>query len=182
MIKNYIKNNLAISLTILSLAMFSFGYALVPLYDVFCDITGLRWNTKTGEITTQVAERIGIDYNRSVTVQFDTNVNGDLPWTFKPRDKKLTVHPGVVTEAVFIATNNSSSAITGQAIPSVVPIKATPFFNKTECFCFNQQTLLAKEQKEMIVRFVVGSDLPEKISTLTLSYTFFVSPQQESAT
>lgn len=182
MIKDHIKNNLVVSLTVLSLAMFGFGYVLVPLYDVFCNITGLRWNTEAREITTQVAEHLTIDYDRLVTVQFDTNVNGNLPWTFKPRDKKLTVHPGEITEAVFVVTNNSSSAITGQAIPSIAPIKATPFFNKTECFCFNQQTLLAKEKKEMVVKFVVGNDLPEKISTLTLSYTFFVLPQQQSAT
>jgi cytochrome c oxidase assembly protein subunit 11 len=164
-------------LAVFALAMFGFGYALVPLYDVLCDITGL--NGKTGEITAESVSELVVDYDRTVTVQFDTNVNSALPWTFKAVDKTLTVHPGEVTEAVFIAVNTSSSAITGQAVPSVAPAQASLFFNKTECFCFTKQTLVAHEQKEMVVRFVVETDLPKKISTLTLSYTFFVAPESE---
>jgi len=161
-------------LAIFALSMFGFGYALVPLYDVLCDVTGL--NGKTGEITNKAASKLFVDFDRTVTVQFDTNVNGDLPWQFKAVNKKMVVHPGEVSEAVFVAVNTSSAEITGQAIPSVAPTQASLFFNKTECFCFTQQTLAAHERKEMVVRFVVEADLPEKFSTLTLSYTFFVAP------
>ena len=164
-------------LVVFALAMFGFGYALVPLYDVICDVTGL--NGKTGEITAASVSELIIDYDRTVTVEFDTNVNGSLPWKFKSVDKKLVVHPGEVTEAVFIAVNTSASMITGQAVPSVAPAQASLFFNKTECFCFSRQTLAAHEQKEMVVRFVVETDLPRKISTVTLSYTFFVAQESE---
>ncbi len=165
-------------LAVFALAMFGFGYALVPLYDVICDVTGL--NGKTGEITAESVSELVVDYDRTVTVQFDTNVNSALPWKFKAVDKKLVVHPGEVTEAVFIAVNTSAEEITGQAVPSVAPAQASLFFNKTECFCFSRQTLAAHEQKEMVVRFVVETDLPKKISTLTLSYTFFIAQEEET--
>lgn len=166
-------------LAVFALAMFGFGYALVPLYDVLCDVTGL--NGKTGEITANEVSALLVDYDRTITVQFDTTVNSALPWQFKAVNKKLVVHPGEVTEAVFVAENISSAEVTGQAIPSVAPSQASLFFNKSECFCFSQQTLAAHERKEMIVRFVVEVDLPEKISTLTLSYTFFVAPETTGA-
>ena len=166
-------------LAVFAVAMFGFGYALVPLYDVFCDVTGL--NGKTGEITSEAVSELIIDYDRTVTVQFDTNVNSTLPWRFKVLDQKLVVHPGEVTEAVFVAENISSTQVTGQAIPSVAPSQASLYFNKSECFCFTQQTLAAHERKEMIVRFVVEADLPEEISTLTLSYTFFAAPESSEA-
>ena len=166
-------------LAVFALAMFGFGYALVPLYDVLCDVTGL--NGKTGEITSEAVSELIVDYDRTVTVQFDANVNSALPWQFRAADKILVVHPGEVTEAVFIAENISSAEVIGQAIPSVTPSQASLFFNKSECFCFTQQTLAAYERKEMIVRFVVEADLPEKISILTLSYTFFVAPESTGA-
>lgn len=166
-------------LAVFAVAMFGFGYALVPLYDVFCDVTGL--NGKTGEITSEAVSELIIDYDRTVTVQFDTNVNSTLPWRFKALDQKLVVHPGEVAEAVFVAENISSTQVTGQAIPSVAPSQASLYFNKSECFCFTQQTLAAHERKEMIVRFVVEADLPEEISTLTLSYTFFAAPESSEA-
>ena len=164
-------------LAVFALAMFGFGYALVPLYDVLCDVTGL--NGKTGEITAASVEKLVVDYDRTVTVEFDTNVNNELPWKFKAKHKKLVVHPGEVTEAVFVAVNTSAAEVTGQAVPSVAPAQASLFFNKTECFCFSRQTLAGHEQKEMVVRFVVEADLPKKISTLTLSYTFFVAQESE---
>ena len=167
-------NRTAIKLFLVTVMMFGFGYALVPLYNVMCDIAGI--NGKTGTITREQAERLTIDNKRTVTVEFDTNVNGDLPWEFKAPVNKMRVHPGKVSEAVFVAENKSDKPITGQAIPSVAPHQASIYFNKTECFCFTQQTLAPYERKEMPVRFVVDAELPEKISTLTLSYTFFQTP------
>jgi len=161
-------------LAILAIAMFGFGYALVPLYNVFCDITGL--NGKTGTIAQEEASKLVTDIDRLVTVEFDTNVNGALPWTFQARAQKLKVHPGEIADAIFVVENNSDRLIVGQAIPSVAPAQASLYFNKTECFCFTKQTLAPHERREMLVRFVVDSELPRKISTLTLSYTFFLAP------
>lgn len=164
----------AIKLLTVAIVMFGFGYALVPLYNVFCEITGL--NGKTGTIAASEVNKLAVDENRLVTVQFDTNINGELPWQFKANSYQMTVHPGEVKDAVFVVENQSDETIVGQAIPSVAPGEASLYFNKTECFCFTQQTLAPHEKKEMLVRFVVDSNLPEKISTMTLSYTFFLIP------
>ena len=126
--------NTARKLSIVAIAMFGFGYALVPLYDVFCDVTGL--NGKTGEISAESVNELVVDYDRTVRVQFDTTVNSTLPWKFKARDKTLLVHPGEVSEAVFVAVNTSAEEVTGQAVPSVSPARASLFFNKTECLMY----------------------------------------------
>jgi cytochrome c oxidase assembly protein subunit 11 len=161
-----------------AIAMFGFGYALVPLYNVFCEITGL--NGKTGVISQEKAGATGIDESRLVTVQFDTNINGDLPWVFKSGMNSIQVHPGQITDVVFVVENQADVPVAGQAIPSVAPGQASLHFNKTECFCFTQQTLGPHERREMLVRFVVDPALPRKISTVTLSYTFFMSPETGS--
>ena len=166
-------------LTALAVLMFGFGYLLVPIYNVFCEITGI--NGKTGTITQEQAISEGVDKQRLVTVEFDANVNGDLPWDFKPEAHKLQVHPGEVRDALFTVENKSGREIIGQAIPSVAPNQASLYFNKTECFCFSQQILKPHERKEMLVRFVVDRKLPDKISTLTLSYTFFMVPEEKQA-
>jgi cytochrome c oxidase assembly protein subunit 11 len=164
----------ALKLFAFTIVMFGFGYALVPLYDVFCEITGL--NGKTGIISQEKAGTISIDEDRLVTVQFDTNINGDLPWAFKSSKNKVQVHPGQITDVLFVVENQADIPVIGQAIPSVAPGQASLHFNKTECFCFTQQTLGPHERKEMLVRFVVDPALPRKISTVTLSYTFFMMP------
>jgi cytochrome c oxidase assembly protein subunit 11 len=161
-------------LTILAVAMFGFGYALVPLYEVFCEITGL--NGKTGTIANTEAVQLEVDKSRLVTVEFDTNVNNELPWSFHVQAHKMKVHPGALNDVVFIIENNSDQPVVAQAVPSVAPAQASLFFNKTECFCFTQQMLAPRERKEMKVRFVVDPGLPKKISTLTLSYTYFMAP------
>ncbi len=167
-------------LFVFAIVMFGFGYAMVPIYDVLCDITGL--NGKTGEISQSEAETSRVDVDRLVTVEFDTNVNPALPWKFKVAEYKMMIHPGEIAEAVFIVENESNRAVIGQAVPSVAPAQASLFFNKTECFCFTKQLLEAGERKEMIVRFVVDSKLPEKITTMTLSYTFFRAPDSNDVT
>ena len=160
-----------------AVCMFGFGYVLVPIYDVLCDITGL--NGKTGEVSQVEAEAKHVDMDRLVTVEFDTNVNPALPWKFKATEFKMKVHPGEIAEAVFVVENTSDKPIVGQAIPSLVPAQASLYFDKTECFCFTSQMLEPGERKEMIVRYVIGSELPENISTMTLSYTFFKAPDSD---
>ncbi|MBI2992930.1 MAG: cytochrome c oxidase assembly protein [Gammaproteobacteria bacterium] len=165
----------ALKLAGCALAMFGFGYALVPIYDAFCDITGL--NGRTGELSAAEAAAIKPDPGRTVTVEFDTNVNGQLPWAFRPLQRSVQVNPGEVTLVLFVAQNDSGRMVVGQAVPSVAPAKASPYFNKTECFCFTQQTLAPGERREMPVRFVVDPQIPRDVSTLTLSYTFFEVPE-----
>ncbi len=164
-------------LFVFAACMFGFGYVMVPIYDLLCDVTGL--NGKTGEVSQVEAEAKHVDMDRLVTVEFDTNVNPALPWKFKATEFKMNVHPGEIAEAVFVVENTSDKPVVGQAVPSVVPALASLYFDKTECFCFTTQLLKPGERKEMIVRYVVGSELPENISTMTLSYTFFKAPDSD---
>jgi cytochrome c oxidase assembly protein subunit 11 len=166
-------------LSMFAIAMFGFGYAMVPLYTVICEVTGI--GGRTGVITQTEADADQVDVDRLVTVEFDTNVDSALPWKFKASEFKLKVHPGEMSEAVFVVENKSDKPIVGKAVPSVAPEVASKFFNKTECFCFTQQLLEPGERKEMVVRFVVGSELPEDILIMTLSYTFFQVSEDEVA-
>lgn len=165
---------LALKLAGAAIGMFGFGYALVPLYEVVCDYTGL--GGRTGMISAGEAAAQQADRSRSVIVEFDTNVNQGLAFAFSPGQRRVSVHPGVVTEVVFVAENLTDQTVVAQAVPSVAPSKASPYFNKTECFCFTRQTLAPGERREMPVRFVVGTDLPPGVGTVTLSYTFFEAP------
>lgn len=156
-----------------AVGMFVFGYALVPLYDVLCEVTGL--NGKTGRAEATVSDRI--DRDRWVTVEFTGNSMSGLPWEFQPLQKSVRVHPGEVAVAYYEARNTVSEAITGQAVPSVAPSNAATHFKKIECFCFSQQQLKAGEHRKMPVRFVVSPDLPKEVGTVTLSYAFFNADQ-----
>ncbi len=156
--------------------MFGFGYALVPLYDIFCDITGLNGRTSDQAAEVKPAD---IDKNRLITVEFTGSVNANLPWRFRPVVSKMKVHPGEPSRVNFLAKNVSSNSIVGNAVPSVSPGQAAKYFTKTECFCFTQQELKSGEEKEMPVVFIIDKNLPKNINTVTLSYTFFNSPSAE---
>ncbi|HYQ71426.1 MAG TPA: cytochrome c oxidase assembly protein [Gammaproteobacteria bacterium] len=166
-------------LLVAAVAMFGFGFALVPLYDVFCDITGI--NGKTGRIEAEAALSQRVDGNRTVTVEFLSSVRSDLAWDFRPAVKRVKVHPGEVTEVHYVARNRTGETIAGQAVPSLAPGLAAKYFNKTECFCFTRQTLGPNEEKLMPLRFVVDPDLPEEVGTVSLSYTFFHAESGEPA-
>jgi cytochrome c oxidase assembly protein subunit 11 len=165
-------------LGITAIAMFGFGFAMVPLYDVFCDITGI--NGKTGRIETEAALSQKVDEDRLVTVEFVASINSELPWEFRPMIRRISVHPGEVTEVHYFARNKTDKLVAGQAIPSLAPGLAAKYFNKTECFCFTRQTLQPNESKEMPLRFVVDPQLPEEIRTVSLSYTFFPAENEKS--
>ena len=154
----------------LAVAMFGFGFLLVPIYDAFCEITGFGGKT-AGTAGTDVVEMV--DENREVSLEFVTTVNQYAPWEFYSTADGMTVHPGGIYETTFIARNLTDKHKIAQAVPSVSPQQAASFFKKLECFCFTTQEFLPGEEKEMPVRFIVGSDLPEHIDTITLSYTFF---------
>lgn len=151
-------------------AMFGFGFAMVPLYDVFCDITGL--NGKTAGQAAVVTDTT-VDRQRTVTVQFVANVNAGSPWSFAPRVATLEVHPGEFYQTSFHARNLSGRPLVGQAIPSVAPGPAARHFQKIECFCFNRQAFEAGEGKDMPLVFRVDPQLDPDVRTITLSYTFF---------
>jgi len=163
-------------LLVLVVIMFGFGFALVPLYDVFCDVTGL--NGKTGDKVSFKTAPV-VDESRIIKVTFLANLNESMPWQFKPQQSFIEVHPGKPTTINYIAKNTSSKSIIGQAVPSVSPGLAAAYFQKTECFCFTQQKLKAGEEKLMPVTFIVDNKLPEGMSEIALSYTFFTSKQNQ---
>ncbi len=150
--------------------MSGFSFALVPLYEVFCEITGLNGKTADGPVA--VEEKI--DMNRTVKVQFIANMNSiNGAWKFTPDVFEMEVHPGSLEETAFHAENTTDLNRVAQAVPSVVPGQAALYFHKTECFCFNEQSFEPQESKSMPLRFMVDPELPEKIETIALSYTFF---------
>lgn len=149
---------------------FAFCFALIPLYSIYCEITGI--NGKTGRVQAPVA---AVDTSRTIEVQFDAAVNAGLPWTFRPKVASMRVHPGQVVEAQFLAANDGDADLVGQAVPSVAPNRASIYFNKTECFCFTEQLLKAGERREMPLRFVIDPGLPADVRVLTLSYTFYLN-------
>ena len=161
-------------LLLVVVAMFGFGFALVPLYDVFCDVTGL--NGKTGDKVSFETAPI-VDESRLIKITFLASLNEQMPWEFKPQQSFIEVHPGQPTTISYIAKNISDKSIVGNAVPSVAPGLAAAYFQKTECFCFTQQELKAGEEKIMPVTFIVDSELSKDIKEIALSYTFFISKQ-----
>lgn len=161
-------------LAVVTVAMFAFGYALVPLYQAICEMTGINV-LALGEqmLSGQKAapSNSQIDTSRTITVEFDANSRG--PWQFKPAQRSLTVHPGEMTTVVYEFQNVQNRRMSAQAIPSYAPMQASGHFNKLECFCFTQYTLEPGEKKSWPVVFVIDPKLSKDVSTITLSYTFF---------
>lgn len=161
---------LCLKLGLLCAGMFVFAiWIMPPLYDVFCEITGL--NGKTGGRYEAVS--VDVDTSRTITVQFVATNNEGMPWEFGPQVRSVKVHPGEQTRINYLAHNRTANDMIGQAIPSLVPFKAANYFHKTECFCFEQQPLKAGESAELPMYFIVDKDIPEHIQTITLSYTLF---------
>ena len=150
---------------------FAFGFALVPLYDVFCEVTGIG----TRESLSRIAETDGaaLAAPRTVIVEFTASVPGSGHWEFAPVAATMAVTTGQLYETHYRARNLTDRAVTGQAVPSVAPMRASKYFLKTECFCFTPQHFKGAEEREMAVRFTVDRDLPPGIDRLTLSYAFY---------
>lgn len=148
----------------------AFAFALVPLYDVLCTLTGL--NGKTENSAALISTAIP-DESRWVTVQFTSNVMPGLGWNFAPKQASIRLHPGQIETVVFVAKNITNQVVVGQAVPSVTPGIASANLKKIECFCFIRQSLAPGEEKEMPLRFFVSPDLPKDVSDMTLSYSFF---------
>lgn len=164
------RNNRSLALVLggVVVGMFGFGYALVPLYNVFCSVTG---QNDIG-VADSKANNTQVDMSRSVTVEFDTNTH-NLPWHFKALQTSVKVHPGEMAQAMFEVRNSQDHAITGQAIASYGPAFAAQYFKKIECFCFTRQSFGPGETRHMPVLFYVDPALPKDVNTITLSYTFF---------
>jgi len=155
-----------------ALGVFVLTFSLVPLYRIACEkVFGVR--LERGASQAAATHDSAGKARRTVRVEFDGGVNSKLPWAFHPEKLTMDVVPGELNEALYYARNESERPLVGSAVPSVAPARASGFFNKTECFCFTAQTLQAGEQREMPVRFIVDPDLPDDVSTITLSYTFY---------
>jgi len=164
-------------LVLVAVAMFGFGFAMWPLYSVFCDLTGF------GGRGVQVASSSeGVQASdRQVKIRFDATVNSGLPWLFQPMQKAATVTLGEMSETLYLAMNSTDQAMVGRAIFNVTPPEASLYFVKTECFCFTEQVLQANESREMPVYFFIQPDLPDHIKEITLSYTFFRDENSDPA-
>ena len=150
--------------------MFGFGYAMVPLYKKICELTNINvLNTRDED--GGALRNSQVDTSRTITVEFDSNSQG--PFRFRPVKNSMEVHPGEISQIVYEVVNKEGRTVEAQAIPSYAPKQATEFFKKIECFCFKQQTLKAKEAREMPVVFVIDPKLPKDVKNITLSYTFF---------
>ena len=164
--------SLVTRLLIFAFGSFAFGFfVLPPMYEVFCDITG--FGGRTNDTAQQVAE--APDLSREVRIEFVATVNNYAPWKFEPTIDSMVVHPGKMYYATFDATNLSDEDRVGQAVPSVSPVSASEHFTKIECFCFDSQEFVAKEQRALPLQFIVDPNLPEYVDTITLSYTYFES-------
>nr|WP_205964209.1 cytochrome c oxidase assembly protein [Ramlibacter agri] len=161
-------------LAVVAAGMFCFGYAMIPLYRHICEITGiniLAFGEKEVPGGSTARPNTQVDAARTITVQFDGNSHG--LWAFKPLTAQVTVHPGELATVMYEFQNTQPRRMSAQAIPSYAPRNAGPYFNKLECFCFNQYTLEPGEKRQWPVAFVVDPKLPKDVNTITLSYTFF---------
>ena len=162
-------------LAIVTAGMFAFGYALIPLYRAICDVTGINilalGDKNIPGAQSKMPLNTQVDTSRTITVEFDANARG--PWMFKPAKRSLQVHPGEMATVIYEFQNVQDRRMAAQAIPSYAPMQASPYFNKVECFCFNQYTLDPGEKKEWPVTFVIDPKLSKDVTTITLSYTFF---------
>jgi cytochrome c oxidase assembly protein subunit 11 len=163
-------------LAVITVGMFGFGYALIPIYKHICEITGLNIlalgeRDLPGKSSLARPGNTQVDTSRLITVEFDANVRG--PWDFKPEKRSIQVHPGELTTVLYEFQNIQNRTMAAQAIPSYAPKQAASHFNKLECFCFNQYTLAPGEKKQWPVAFVIDPRLSKDVTTITLSYTFF---------
>ncbi len=168
-------SNMVRKLAVITVAMFAFGYALVPMYKAICELTGINilalGDRSIPGAQSSVPANTQVDTSRTITVEFDVNSSG--PWDFKPAVRSMQVHPGELATVMYEFQNVQNHRMSAQAIPSYAPKQAAAHFNKLECFCFNQYTLEAGEKKQWPVAFVIDPKLSKDVSTITLSYTFF---------
>ena len=157
-------------LVVVAVAMFGFGYALVPVYRQICDVLGINVLTQQ-DGTVERPANTQVDLTRTITIELDGNSQG--PWRFRPTTRSIEVHPGELATVVYEVVNTQGRAVKAQAIPSYAPQSATPHFKKVECFCFREQLMKPNEARQMPVVFFIDPALPKEVKNITLSYTFF---------
>jgi cytochrome c oxidase assembly protein subunit 11 len=162
--------SLAIKLGLIAVGAFAFGFALVPLYDVFCEVTGAG---NRNDLVSAAELPATVDESRTITVDFVANLPTVGSWGFRPEVRSMQVHPGRLYEANFLAENRTGRESWAQAVPDVAPSSATAWFRKTECFCFTPQHFAVDESRSMPVRFFVDPALPKHVERITLAYTFY---------
>ena len=158
------------SLLIMTAGSFAFGWALVPLYDVFCKVAGIG-NAEAKAGAAEVRE--AVDPNREVTVEFIADPATVGSFEFRPEAASMRVHPGKLYDTQFYAKNLTGGRSVAQAVPSISPTVAAQYFHKTQCFCFSPQHFGVGEGRDMPVRFIVDPNLPNNIDKITLAYTFY---------
>ena len=162
-------------LAVITVLMFGFGYAMVPMYRHICAALGINvlslGDRQIPGATSSVQPNTQVDRSRTITIEIDANARG--PWDFKPAVRSVQVHPGELMTVMYEFRNRQPRAMAAQAIPSYAPKQATSHFNKMECFCFAEHTLKPGESKQWPVTFVIDPKLPKDVATITLSYTFF---------
>ena len=161
---------LVLKLALMTLGSFAFGFALVPLYDVFCSVTGIGSRTA---LRTPAAVTTAPDEKRSVTVEFVANLASNGSFEFRPAQAQMSVHPGQLYETTFFARNLTGRDTVAQAVPSIAPGRASAYFRKTECFCFVPQAFARDEGRDMTVRFSIDPKLPADVDRITLAYSFY---------
>ena len=163
-------------LAVVAALMFGFGYALVPLYKSICEALGINVLSLSERQVSGIGKpadgrNTQVDRSRTITIEFDANARG--PFDFKPAQRSLEVHPGELVTVMYEFRNTQNRTLAAQAIPSYAPKQATAYFNKLDCFCFNEYTLAPGQSKQWPVVFVIDPRLPRDVTTITLSYTFF---------
>ena len=158
------------TLVAIAIGAFGFGFALVPLYRVLCDVTGFGDQTRLLR-RAKAAEHP--DLSRTITIEFLGNPASAGSWDFRPVSRTVEVHPGKLYSTEFFAHNLTGRDITAQAIPDIAPSKLAGYFHKTECFCFSPQHFKVNEERNMPVRFIVDPAIPKYVDRITLNYTFY---------
>jgi cytochrome c oxidase assembly protein subunit 11 len=165
---------LIIGLVVMTAGSFAFGWALIPLYDVFCRVAGIgNAEAKAGPSSAREA----IDPNREVTIEFVADPASVGSFEFRPKIASMRIHPGKLYDTDFYAKNLTTVASVAQAVPSISPGVAAKYFHKTVCFCFSPQHFGIGEGRDMPVRFIVDPGLPSNVDKITLAYTFFDTTQ-----
>jgi cytochrome c oxidase assembly protein subunit 11 len=162
--------NLTWKLLGIAAGSFAFAFALVPLYNVICGVTGVGDQSSLLRKAKAVEH---LDPNRTITVEFLSNEGGNGEWDFHPVKREIEVHPGKLYSAEFFFHNLTGRDTIAQAIPSIAPSKVAAYFHKTECFCFSPQHFTVNEQRDMPVRFIIDPAIPSYVDRITLSYTFY---------
>lgn len=157
------------ALVFLVLMMFLFAVALIPLYDILCEITGINGKTKQDSAVLNYT----IDTQREITVEFITSLGAGTNLAFKADKYELKVHPSEVISMGFTASNKIDQRMTAKAVPSVTPGPSVSYVKNTECFCFDTQVFEAGETKHLKVQIVINPALPERYKRLTFGLTFF---------